>query len=220
MQRTYGVVWRDGVSPLATGKLELLPRGLRLEGRDRRRDIPYEGLSGVHVGRSAAERINGRPSVVLERIGHVPITIATVAQSSLVGEIAEQLAAFQLGASGPPMLTLVLPLRPGAHEAVRDLIAQGPPFDLEQIPELERHEVLLTPEEALFVFESSRGADGMRAFLSRSELWQAAGAWQEHIAGPPRLAESVYSWARAEDEEDLSFLPTPGPGDSDGGDIF
>ena len=118
------------------------------------------------------------------------------------------------------MLTLVLPLRPGAHEAVRRLLAQGPPFDLGQIPELERHEVFLTPEEAIFVFESARGEDATRALLSRSEVAHAAGAWQEHIAGPPRLAEHVYSWSRGLDSDELSFRPTPGPGDSDGGDIF
>jgi hypothetical protein len=220
MRRTYGVVWRDGGSPLAAGKLELLPRGVRLDGRDRSQDISYQELSGVHVGRTAAERINGRPSVVLERIGHMPVTIATVAQSSLVGEIAERLASYQLGAGAPRQLMLVLPLRPGAQDEVRQLLTQGPPFDPGEIPELERHEVLLTPAEAIFVFESEAGADAIAALLAKAELWQAAGAWQEHIAGPPRLAESVYSWARGEDPDEVFFLPTPGPGDSDGGDIF
>jgi hypothetical protein len=220
MERTYGVVWREGVAPLATGKLELLPRGLRLEGRDHVQAISYDALSGVHVGRTASERINGRPSVVLERMGHVPITIATVAQSSLVGEIAERLAALQLGSEAPRRLVIVLPLRPGVEDAVRGLLANGPPFDLEHIPGLDRHEVFLTSGEAIFVFESEDGSDAVSAFLSRSEFWQAAGAWQQHVAGPPRLAESVYSWARPEDKGDLSFLSTPGPGDSDGGDIF
>jgi len=220
MQRTYGVVWREGVSPLASGKLELLTRAVRLEGRERSQDIPYEGLSGVHVGRTAAERINGRPSLILERIGRVPVTIATVAQSSLVGEIAERLAEFQLGAVAPRRLMLVLPLRPAAHEAVRELLAQGPPFDLEQIPELDGHEIFLTSAEAIFVFESANGADAIAALLARSEFWQAAGAWHEHLVGPPRLAEEAYSWARPVGADELSFLPTPGPGDSDGGDIF
>jgi len=220
MHRTYGVVWREGVSPLATGKLELLPRGLRLEGLEASQDIPYQGVSGVRVGRTAAERINGRPSVVLERIGHLPVTIGTVAQSSLVGEIAERLAALQLGAAAPRRLMLVLPLRPDAHEAVRRLLTAGPPFDAEQIPELERHDVFLTREEAIFVFESADGADAIASLLSRSEVWRAAGFWQEHISGPPLLAEKLYSWSRAEETDELSFLPTPGPGDSDGGDIF
>jgi hypothetical protein len=220
MQRTYGVVWREGGAPLATGKLELLPRGLRLEGRDHTQAIAYNELSGVHVGRTASERINGRPSVVLERLGHVPITIATVAQASLVGEIAERLAALQLDTEAPRRLVIVLPLRPGAEDAVRGLLAKGPPMDLEQVPGLVRHEILLTSDEVIFVFESENGSDAISAFLSRSEFWQAAGAWQEHVAGPPRLAESTYSWARPEEEGDLSFLSTPGPGDSDGGDIF
>ena len=99
MKRTYGVVWREGASPLATGKLELLPRGLRLEGRERSEDIPYERLSSVHIGRTATERINGRPSLVLERTGAAALTIAAVAETGLVGEIAEQLGAFQLGAA-------------------------------------------------------------------------------------------------------------------------
>jgi hypothetical protein len=220
MQRTYGVVWREGASPLATGKLELLPDVVHLEGRDCTQEIPYQGLSGIHVGRTAAERINGHPSVVLERIGRDPVTIAAVAQPSVVGEIVERLAALQLGSEAPRRLAVVVPLRPGAGEAVRGLLAQGPPFDPEAVLELDRHEVFLTPEEAIFVFESDSGADAIVVLLSKPELWKATKAWQEHVAGPPRLAENVYSWARPEEVADLSFLPTPGPGDSDGGDIF
>ena len=220
MKKSYGVVWRDSASPLAAGKLELLPRGLRLEGRERREEIPYAGLSGVHVGRTAAERINGRPSVVLERIGHIPLTISTVAQSSLVGEIAERLAALQLGAESARELALVLPLKPGAEDNVRKLLSGGPPFDPRQIPGLDRHEVLLTPTEAIFVFESASGGNAIAALLAKPEFWQAAGAWQDHVAAPPRVGERVYSWSRPDEPADVSFLPTPGPGDSDGGDIF
>jgi hypothetical protein len=96
MYRTYGVVWREGAAPLATGKLELLPLGLRLEGRERSKEIPWIGVGSVRVGRSAAERINGCASIVVERPGGEPVTIATVGQPSLVGEIAERLAAMHL----------------------------------------------------------------------------------------------------------------------------
>jgi hypothetical protein len=136
-----------------------------------------------------------------------------VAEPSVVGEIAERLAALQLGATAPRRLAIVVPLLPGSHEAVRRLLAQGRPFDPEEMPELDRHEVFLTPEEAIFVVESDRGADAIAPLLSKPDLWKAADAWQEHIAGPPRLAEVVYSWARAEEAGELSFLPTPGPGD-------
>ena len=122
--------------------------------------------------------------------------------------------------TAPRRLAIVVPLRLGAHEAVRRLLAHGPPFEPGQMHELDRHEVFLTEEEAIFVFESDRGADAIAAVLSKPALWKAADAWQEHIAGPPRLAERVYSWARSGEAGGLSFLPTPGPGDSDGGDIF
>jgi hypothetical protein len=120
----------------------------------------------------------------------------------------------------PRRVALVVPLLPGAHEAVRRLLEHSPPFDPAEMPELELHELFLTREEAIFVFESDRSADATAAVLSKPELWKATGAWEEHLAGTPRLAEIIYSWARAEEADELSFLPTPGPGDSDGGDIF
>jgi hypothetical protein len=220
MQRTYGVVWREGACELATGKLELLASSVRLEGRECSADVPYGGVSGVHVGRLPEERIDGRPSIVLERFGSPPVTIATVAQSSLVGEIAERLAALQLDAVAPRSIALVVPLKPGSREAVRELLAQGPPFDPEQLPELERHEVFVSDDQVIFVFHSSASIDAFAARLVDPGLLQAALAWRDHVDGPPRIGEGVYSWARTEEPEDVSFLPTPGPGDSDGGDIF
>jgi hypothetical protein len=70
------------------------------------------------------------------------------------------------------------------------------------------------------VFESDLGADALAPLLGDPKLWEAAGVWGEHVAGPPRIAEEVFSWTRNEPTEDVSFLPTPGPGDSDGGDIY
>ena len=99
MRKCYGVVWREGTLPLATGKLELRTRGLRLEGlaasRSTAREIAYEGLVGVRVG-SVADQIEGQPTVILERRTGSPIMIATVPQPSLVGEIAKRLTALQL----------------------------------------------------------------------------------------------------------------------------
>jgi hypothetical protein len=99
MRTSYGVVWREGVEPLVAGKLELRPSGIRLDGLDGSRDIPYGLLAGVRVGRLAGERIDGRPSVVLVRHTGGPIMIATVARPSLMGEIVEKLAALQLATS-------------------------------------------------------------------------------------------------------------------------
>lgn len=220
MRTSYGVVWREGASPLAAGKLELLPRGIRLDGLEGTQDIPYELLAGVRVGRLAGERIDGRPSVVIERRSGAPVTISTVAKPSLVGEIVELLAALQLGDDSARRMTVVLPIKPESRDAVRALLASGPPFDPEQMEGLDRHEVFLTAQEVIFLFDSNFGGDALARLIADPELWQAAGAWREHIAGQPRLAEEVYSWTRRNDTDELSYLPTPGPGDSDGGDIF
>jgi hypothetical protein len=220
MQRSYGVVWREGASSLASGKLELLPRGIRLDGLERSREISYASLADVHVGRGASERIGGSPSVVLERRTGSPVTISTVARPSLVGEIVEQLAALHLHAEASPLIAVVVPLKPGSQDAVRALLLSGPPFDPEQIPGLERHEVLLTAEEAIFLFESRLGDDALASVVSDPGFWNAAASWRDHLAGLPRLADEVYSWSSGAEDDELSFLPTPGPGDSDGGDIF
>lgn len=96
MQSSYGVVWREGALPLARGKLEQRPDALRLDGMAGGRpvscDLAYDSLVTVRVGRSAAERVGGRLSLVLERRSGFPIAIASVAQLGVVAEIAERLA--------------------------------------------------------------------------------------------------------------------------------
>jgi hypothetical protein len=93
-------------------------------------------------------------------------------------------------------------------------------LDPTAIKGLDRHEVFLTSDEAVFVFESELGADALAPLLSDPKLWEAVAAWSEYVAGPPRIAEEAFSWSRSEQAENVSFLPTPGPGDSDGGDIY
>ncbi len=212
MSLSYGVVWRRGrLLPLATGKLELLPRALRLQGMSGSLpvecEVQYDDLAGVHVGRESAERIDGRPSLVVEQRGGPQLLIASVAQPGVVGELAELLADLQPGAR----TAVVVPLAPGSEAAVRTLLAAGPPFDPRQLG-LERHEVYVTPREVVFVVESRRAA-GLEDLLAEPGLWQGAAAWIEHVAGPPRVAETAYSWARPP-EIDESLLP-PGLRDSD-----
>jgi hypothetical protein len=40
------------------------------------------------------------------------------------------------------------------------------------------------------------------------------------LAARPRKAEIIFPWARLGIFEDVFFEPTPGPGDSEGGDVF
>jgi len=113
---------------------------------------------------------------------------------------------------------VVLPLREGTSERAAELLRGGPPFDPEEVG-LERHHVFLTDEEAVFVFESD-SRDTADRLIAEGAFWSAASAWKELVAGPPRLAEVAYSWVRPHIPDDVSFEPTPGPGDSDGGDLF
>lgn len=100
MRTTYGVVWRAGAEPLARGKLELLPLVVRLDGlagSDRvALEIPYGELECVRTGRTAADRLNGHPTLVLQRQGREPVVIAAVAQSGVVAELTEHLAKLAL----------------------------------------------------------------------------------------------------------------------------
>src|SRR5215210_180134 len=173
----YGVTWEEGALPPATGKLELLTHELRLEGlanaRALCREIPYDELAAVRVGRSAAERINGRPTVVLERRSGAPITIATVAQSGVVGEIVERLATLQSAATGTQRTAIVMPIRKNAAAALRALLQAGPPFDPEALEGLDAHEVFVTATEAVFVFESRVGARPLAKLFSEPTMWKA-----------------------------------------------
>jgi hypothetical protein len=210
MHTTYGVVWKEGAKPLARGRLELLPRFVRLDGmagsEPASREIAYDNLSEIRIGRSPEDRIDGHPTLVLaSRVGDT-FSIASVAQAGVIAEIAERLAALQLGSEGRRRLTIVLPLVEGAREAVRTLLADGPPFDPEALG-LDRHEVFLTATEAVFVFESELGASTLEPLLQEPDLWKSAAAWHEYLAGPPRIAEDVYSWTRPPVRVDNSLLP-------------
>jgi hypothetical protein len=210
MRTSYGVVWREGALPLASGKLELLPRAVRLDGMagsvPTRREIAYDRLSEIRIGRSASDRIDGRPTLVLAPRDGEPLAIASVAQTGVIAEIAERLAGLQFGPAVRRRTAVIVPLREGAHHAVRSLLAAGPPFDPDEIG-LDRHDVYLTPSEAIFVFESRLGEKALEPLLEQPELWQSAAAWHAHVVGPPTIAEDVYSWTRPEAGVDRSLLP-------------
>ncbi len=210
MRKSYGVVWREGTRPLARGKLELLSHAVRLEGmagaEPTTREIAYDYLAEIHIGRSAKERICGRPSLVLAPRTGDTLSIASVAQSGVVAELAERLSALQVSEDPGRRIAVVLPLREDAHEAVRALLAAGPPFDPDALG-LDGHQVFLTASAAVFIFESDLGAGALERLLQDPELWQSAAAWHDYLDGPPQIAEDVFSWtsagARPSDSLDL-----------------
>jgi hypothetical protein len=116
-------------------------------------------------------------------------------------------------------LVVVVPLREGTREKAHSLLAQGPPFDLEAT-DFDRHEVYLTEREVVFVFDSETLPATLRLPGEDPAVWKAATAWEKLMAEKPRRAETAYSWTRPADGEAVFFDPTPGPGDSEGGDVF
>jgi hypothetical protein len=114
---------------------------------------------------------------------------------------------------------MIVPLIEGAGERARALIASGPPVDPAAWA-IEEHEVFVTDSEIAFVFETSDGGILQRVG-GGLPLWVGAPEWREIVAGKPHVAQVGYSWARPEDDTPgLAFKPTPGPGYSEGGDVF
>jgi hypothetical protein len=116
-------------------------------------------------------------------------------------------------------LVVIVPLKPGARERADELLREGPPFDLEKT-RFDRHHVFLTEREVVFVFEGEGPSNTLHLPGEDPAVWRAAEAWQECMAERPRLAPTVYSWTRTGNPAGMSFEPTAGPGDSEGGDVY
>jgi hypothetical protein len=222
MRTSYAVTWRYGEGETRSGSLELTPDGIALEGANGGAPttelVPYGELRRVRVGRTSADRISGRQTLVIEQRTGTPIRVAGVVQAGIISELAEHLSSLLGEERVMSRAVVVLPLREGTSEQAAKLLRGGPPFDPEEVG-LERHHVFLTEREAVFVFEAD-SRDAADRLIGEGHFWSAASAWKDLVEGPPRLAEDAYSWVRPHVPDDLSFESTPGQGDSDGGDLF
>ncbi len=224
MRRTYAVTWQEPGSPPHSGKLELRATGLSLEGTNNGSGtvallIPYEELLGMRLA-PGHERLRGRPTLVLDRRGRGALRVASVVAPGIISEVAEALAALRLGRTAAnDRVAVVVPIRKGKRDKVERLLDKGPPFEPDRVG-LGRHQVFLTDQEAVFFFESAAGFS-LQRLLADGNVWASAAAWHDCIAGPPRMARAFYSWAAASrEDENIFFGATPGPGDSEGGDIY
>jgi hypothetical protein len=116
-------------------------------------------------------------------------------------------------------LVVVVPLKDGARERAAKLLRGGPPFDLEET-HFDRHHIFLTDREVVFVFEADEPGGTLRLSAEDPALWKAAMAWRECMAGGPRVGATAFTWVRTTETEGVYFEPTPGPGDSEGGDLY
>jgi hypothetical protein len=229
MHRTYAVTWQEAHCAPHSGKLELRATGLSLEGSNNGSGsaallIPYEEVVGMRLAASR-ERLDGRPTLELERRGYGTLRVASVVASGSISEMAEGLGALTLGSRAVnDRVAVIVPIRKGKRAKVEQLLDKGPPFEPERVG-LGRHQVFLTDREAVFFFESAAGFS-LQRLLSNTNVWTSAAAWHDCVAGPLRIARPFYAWAarsredEPREEDNLSFAATPGPGDSDGGDIY
>jgi hypothetical protein len=92
-------------------------------------------------------------------------------------------------------VVVVVPLKEGPRERAMELVDQGPPFDVE-LTHLERHEMFLSDNEAIFDFETPGGEPPIKLDAEGPALHEAAKAGAEVMAGSPRKAVQVFSWDR------------------------
>jgi hypothetical protein len=215
MRTTYAVSWQEAGGGVHEGRLELQESALRLESAEAVCELPYRDVSEVRLGE---ERIGSRQALVLERRVGEPLQIASAAQTAMVSELAERLAGLVLAHRKTSKVVVVLPIKAAAQKQVRELLANGPPFDPEASG-LDGHHVFVTKNEVIFIFEAS-DPSVLRRLAANLQLLAAAEAWQKHAAGPARIADEVFSWTRPDLPEGLFFAATPGPGDSEGGDLY
>ncbi len=89
----YAAVWQDG-GPVMAGRILLDTSALRFEGAGRGREasrrIAYAAIAASRLGRAPADRVSGRPALVLELSDGETIRIATPEVGAL-HELAEAL---------------------------------------------------------------------------------------------------------------------------------
>jgi len=93
--------------------------------------LRYADVLGVEIVRDPSLRLNGYPTLRIERRGAPPLRVSTIGLGVL-GELNELLAT-AIASGQPRLVGIVVPLRKRALAEAAALIEQGPPFDLEAI---------------------------------------------------------------------------------------
>lgn len=93
---SYAVLWRRPGGQICSGELTFGPAALRLEGICRTGEpveveLPYDTVSGVHVGRTARERIDGRPSLAVDS-GDSTLLVTSTVGLGMIHEMAARLS--------------------------------------------------------------------------------------------------------------------------------
>jgi hypothetical protein len=195
--RDYAVAWRTDDGPTCSGRLELGEDELVLHGSGapERLRIAFNELASVEIGRGADERVNGERSLVLERGSCERLLVAALGGVGLLGELNELLARLRAEHVARARVAVVVPIKRGKAELARELVEEGPPFELEDVG-LERHHVFVGEREVIFLFEGEQAAAAADALERSPGVLKAAMRWRGILAGRPRLAEERFGWTR------------------------
>jgi hypothetical protein len=195
---SYAVVWEESDGRPITGQLmpredSMLLEGVR-DGRLVRLEIFYRDLGGIRVGRDGGERLNDRPTLVVER-NDAPRLLISALGAGMLHELVDVLTTLSSPAAAVEQIAVVLPLTPDGLDKARRYVSLGAPFDLAGVS-LSRHEVYLSSREAIFVFYGDDACEAIRRLMQEPSVLRRMGGWHALLDGPPRLAEARFSWRR------------------------
>ena len=194
---SYAAIWAEAEDAPCSGSVALADEGLALTGLalpgGEARLVRYADVVGVEVVRDASLRLNGYPTLRIERRGATPLRVSTIGLGVL-GELNELLAT-AIASEQPRLVGIVVPLRKRALADAAALIEQGPPFDLEALG-VERHDVLLSEREVIFLFEGEQLDETMQRLVRDPSVWQAASGWARVIAGRPAARRAALRLAQ------------------------
>ena len=113
MQTSYAVKWRESSGHTFLGRLDFGPTALVLEGRDGAADaivrtIEFEELDGFHLAQSSGDRLDGKPTLVVERAGGDVLVTSAVVHAGVLQELVHRLSTLRLVALGPAPVTAPL----------------------------------------------------------------------------------------------------------------
>jgi hypothetical protein len=95
-------------------------------------------------------------------------------------------------------VAIIARLRTGAEQQATELLAQGPPFDPDEIG-LQRHVAYVCGDEVVFVFEGPEVegiVDDLVGYPFGSRIRAAFDKWRPLIEELPRVARPAYEWER------------------------
>ena len=104
---TYAVKWREPNGETFIGRLAFGPRALRLDGRRSganeppvNRQLRYDDLQSLRVGSRGADRLDGRPSLVVEWLEGAYLVAGAGLGAPIIQELVERLVELRLSAAG------------------------------------------------------------------------------------------------------------------------